>query len=82
MKSEIRNNQIVIINETFKESFETFNELLEEYGVPTISEKVAIQDFGIIGGETNAELSEWASDYVSELHTEKCAAKHEWRYSF
>jgi hypothetical protein len=82
MRSEIRNNRVVVINETFQESFEAFNEILAEYGAAPIPEKDARLEFGIVGGETNAELSEWASDYVSEMHTEKCAAKNEWRYSY
>ncbi len=80
MKSEIRNGKVVVINETFKESFETLNELLAEKQMPPLSENEARREWNIVGGETNAELQEWVNDFVSEIHTEKCAAKDAWRY--
>ena len=80
MKSEIINGKTVVINETFAESFEVFNELLAELGQPAISENTASKDFGIIGGETNVQLQEWARDYASECHTEACAARNEYHY--
>jgi len=82
MRSEITNGQVVVINETFAESFEAFNDMLTELGQPVISEKVAKSDFGIMGGETNAELQEWANDYASEVHTEAAADKQAWRYQY
>lgn len=69
-------------NTTFQDAFETFNEILEELGQEPISENTARNDFGIIGGETDAELYEWARDYASEIHTEICASKNAWRYEY
>lgn len=69
-------------NETFAESLETFNYFLSELGIDPISENVARADFGIQGGETDAELDGWARDYASDCHTEQCVAKNEWRYAF
>ena len=66
-------------NLTFEESLETFNSFLEEMGEAHLSES-EVRDFGIQGGETNAQLEEWARDFVSEIQTEKCAEKDAWRY--
>lgn len=66
-------------NLTFEESLETFNSFLEEMGETHLSETEA-RDWGIEGGETNAQLREWAGDLVSEIQTEKCAEKDAWRY--
>lgn len=50
-------------------------EMFEELGVASPSVRSLTSDWGIIGGETNAELQEWANDYASELDTEKAAEK-------
>ena len=82
MKTELRNGKVAVINETFEDSLETFNYFLSEVGQPAVNEKTARMDFGIVGGETNAELQEWARDYASECHTEKCESKNQWRYQY
>lgn len=79
MKQEIINGRIEIINETRHESIETLNHFFDEFGIKHLNES-KLQNWGIIGGETNAQLREWASDYASEMHSEKCAAKNAWRY--
>ena len=55
------------------------NEFFQELGVKPLSEK-ELQDWDIRGGESYDQLYEWAKDYASELHTEKCASKNGWRY--
>ena len=64
----------------FNEAFEFINELLEESGHEPLTEKFAREDWNIQGGETIVELLEFANDYMSEIHTERCCAKNEWRY--
>jgi len=78
MKSETLNGKVVIINETFEESLETFNEYLSDYGMELMDECEA-KDW-INGGETNAQLKELASDIANEHHTTMCENKNSWRY--
>lgn len=61
------------------ESVVTVNEMLSEYGQAPLRES-EISDWGIEGGETIAQLQEWVNDYVSEIHSEMCAAKHTIEY--
>ncbi len=67
------------INLTKKESIDTLNEMLVEKGLTPLTES-EINDWGIMGGESNAQLQEWVNDFVSELHSENCVAKDAWRY--
>lgn len=68
-----------MINATFSEALETFNECLNELGLEPFNETEA-RDLGIVGGETNAQLSELAHDIYSDEQTEKSAARDAWRY--
>ena len=72
--------KVEVINETQLESLQTIKEMFAELGVQAPSDRELISDWGIKGGETNAQLNEWAKDYASEIHTEKCAARSQWRY--
>ena len=74
MKTIVINGKVVVINETREEAIETFNDYLEEFGCKHLSEKELI-DWNIRGGESNAQLREWAHDYASEMHTEQCEEK-------
>jgi hypothetical protein len=81
MRTEIRNGQVAVINETREESIETLNDFLEELGIEPLTEK-ELRDWDIRGGETNFQLKEWARDYASECHTEKCSSKKTRSYQF
>lgn len=81
MKTVNNNGKLEVINETFSEALDTLNYYLEEGGAHPISEKEAAQDWGIVGGETNAQLMEWANDYLSECHSERCAEKRAYLYN-
>lgn len=67
-----------MVNVTKQDAELTLVELLVGHGL-TI-EKNMISDFGLEGGETNAQIQEMVNDYLSDLHTEKCAEKQAWRY--
>lgn len=67
---------------SFQESYALLNELLAEMGIDALPEHVAKRDWGVSGGETQSQLFEWASDYASELQTERCAEKNAWRYQY
>lgn len=69
---------VIVLNETFEESLETFNYYLSEYGMEIMDDCEA-KDW-INGGETNAQLKELASDIASEHHTNMCENKNAWRY--
>lgn len=68
-----------LIAATKEEAVEFINELLTDAGESPLRDS-EVSDWGIKGGETFAQLEEWTNDYLSECHTEKCAAKNEWRY--
>ena len=70
---ESLNGGVVVINETFDESLETFNYYLSELGMEQMDRDEA-KDW-IKGGETNAQLKEWAGDIASEHHTNLCENK-------
>ena len=72
MRSEIKNGKVVIINETIEESIQTMKDIFEEMKVGEFDE-IDAACFDIKGGETNAELSEMASDYRNDLATERSA---------
>lgn len=72
--------QVEVINETFAEAFETLNDILQELGEKPVSENVARNDFAIEGGETNAQLQEWARDYSSELASDEAEYRAKMRY--
>jgi hypothetical protein len=63
----------------FNEAFEFINELLEDSGHELLTERFAREDCNIQGGETTAELLEFANGYMSEISTEQCCA-NEWGY--
>lgn len=67
-----------MINQTREDSIATIMEMMAPID-PQFTEKDLI-DWGIKGGETNAELEQMVHDYRSEMHTEMCAAKNAWRY--
>lgn len=50
-----------------------------ERGVKVTNQDLA--DWYIIGDETDAELIQYANDYLSDVHTENCESKNAWRYS-
>jgi len=79
MKVENINGKVVVINETREESIEVLTDMLGEYGLEPLTE-TELNDWGIIGGETNDQLQEWVNDYVSEIHSEMCAEQNQWRY--
>lgn len=64
---------------TKDDAVEFVNELLAAAGEKPLRDS-EIRDWGIMGGETFAQLKEWTNDFLSECHTEKCAAKNEWRH--
>jgi hypothetical protein len=80
MKTQIINGRVEVINETRDESIETLNYFFDKLGLEPLKER-DLRDWGIVGGETNSQLSEWANDYASEIHTDKCAGKNAWRYN-
>lgn len=83
MTSSIDNlGKVVVINETQAESIQTIKDILEEFGIEAPSDSLLISDWGIVGGETNAQLDEMVKDFASELHSERCAHKNAWRYQF
>lgn len=79
MKIVNLNGKIDVINETREESIETLNYYLEEKGIEPLTES-ELRDWDIRGGETNAQLNEWAIALANDLHTEKCESKNAWRY--
>lgn len=66
--------------ETKQESIDLFNQFLTEAGEKPL-DPVEIEDWGIIGGESEAKIKEMVSDLLSELRTEKCEAKIAWMWS-
>lgn len=70
-----------MVNETKQQAIETLNEMLQEYGLSPLNDN-EIQDWGIAGGETNAQLQEWVNDYVSDIHSEECEGENAWRYEY
>jgi len=73
------NDKIDVINETREESIETLNYYLEEKGIEPLTES-ELRGWDIRGGETNAQLYEWAISLANDLQTEKCESKNAWRY--
>lgn len=65
--------------ETKQESIDLFNQFLTEAGERPL-DPVEIEDWGIIGGESEAKIKEMVSDLLSDLHTERCETKNAWRY--
>jgi len=65
--------------ENKQESIEYLNQFITEAGVRALTES-ELRDWGINGGESYAELEIFAKDYLSDIHTEICEAKNEWRY--
>jgi hypothetical protein len=63
---------------TFTEALEVFNNVLTEAGETPMCET----EFKDWVGEnlTDAEVKELARDLLSEIRTEKCAAKDAWMY--
>lgn len=63
-----------MINETKEDAIRTLRELLSERGIELSDGEV--EDFGIKGGETNAELDEMAHDYWSDLRSDIAESKN------
>ncbi len=70
MKIEIRNGKTVVINETQGEAIQTLNDIIEEYHKPPVTAQQSTTDWGIKGGETNAELYEWVREYISDCESD------------
>ena len=62
-----------------EESVDYVNELLIEAGQKPLKDG-EVADWGLIGGESFNQLEIWVNDFLSELHTEICQAKNDWRY--
>lgn len=52
---------------------------MTELGISNVVEKDLV-DFDIQGDETDEKLAEYARNWASEEHTERCAAKDAWKY--
>ncbi len=63
------------MSEKYSERLIALNEILVDKGETALSEKDA-QDL-ITGDETDKELVEIASDYLNDIHTERCEARRE-----
>lgn len=61
------------------EAFEEFNSILTENNQQPLSFK-QLEDFGFTDGVTLREVSEAASDYLNDLHTERNEEKNACRY--
>lgn len=65
---------------SFSEALEAFNNVLTEAGEQPLCEK----EFGdwVSNGDniTHAQVEGMARDLLSEIHSEKCAAKDAWMY--
>lgn len=66
---------------TKDEAVEFVNKLLTASGEKPLRDS-EIRDWDIRAGDTFAQLERYVKDFLSECHTEKCAAKNEWRYQF
>lgn len=60
-------------------SIEDVNDMLVERGLIALTAS-EVRDWGIVGGESNAELQEWVNDYAGEHHTTLCENANAWRY--
>lgn len=80
--NKYKQNTHTMKTKNFQESFETINYFLQEKGLEPITEYQAKSDWAIVGGEDVATLSMYVNDYASEVHSERCAAKDEWRYQY
>ena len=67
------------MNNALHESLTTINEILAQHNKAPLTEGEAM-DWGIVGGESYADLLQIARDLVSESHTDRCANKDAWRY--
>jgi hypothetical protein len=65
---------------TFTEALEVFNNVLTEAGEKPMRETEFKDWVGNGENLTDAEVEGWAKDLLSDIHTEKCAAKDAWRY--
>jgi hypothetical protein len=65
---------------TFSEALEAFNNVLTEAGEQPLCEKEFKDWCGNGENITQVEVEGWARDLLSEIHTEKCAAKDAWMY--
>lgn len=68
------------ISEKQNDSIEYLKMIIQNANVECPTEKEFIEDWGINGSETLAQLQEFASDYISEAHTTMCENKNSWRY--
>jgi hypothetical protein len=65
---------------TFTEALEVFNNVLTEAGETPMCETEFKDWVGDGENLTDAEVEGWAKDLLSEIRTEKCAAKNAWMY--
>lgn len=66
-------------NEARQESITILHDIFDSMGMKRLTEQ-ELRDWHISGGETYAQLQEWANDYANDLHTERCEEKNAWRY--
>lgn len=67
------------MNSALHGSLSTINEILAQHNESPLTESEAM-DWGIIGGESYADLLGITRDLVSESHTDRCANRDAWMY--
>ena len=64
---------------TKKEAGLYINEVLAELGEPPLTEN-ELKDWSLEDGIPEEKLREWAKDFASDMHSERCEEKNAWRY--
>lgn len=66
-------------NLTKQQATDLFLEIMQQNQIQVKASDLKDFDF-IDGGQTEAQVIEWANDWLSEEHSNRCEAKNAWRY--